>query len=72
MFDKVQSFPSAITLIAFVNELFIVGGLFGSDVSVLEGHNDIKTDIFSSEAFSFGKFVFLDVLDDFFSSQKAG
>ena len=69
MFDEIQCLPGGIAFIGLVNKLLVVGRLFRLDISVIECHNDIKTNILFLVSSSISQLVLLDIVDHFLRSQ---
>ena len=62
--DKVKSLPGGVLLVVFVDELLVVGGLLGLDVSIVEGHDYIEADVVLAVGPPLAQFVLLDVSDN--------
>lgn len=60
--DEVKCLLGGVGLVMRVDELGVVGGSFGLDIAILEGHQDVEADVVLLMALALGQLELFDVV----------
>ncbi len=71
-FNEIQSLPSCLTLVTFVNILMKIWSFFFFNISILKCNQKVKANVLFFMSLLLGEFIFLDILNHFSSSNKSG